>query len=203
MVHGAGPGVGVPVRLSANEIPADEDQGQDRISIGGDGASATTRLHNRSGSGRSSVHSGKYPSGYPRSGQGVAARFSTGSSPPSGNEWPGGGSGSPGVAERGTHPSQKDYFGTLAGGGTQSGTPSSGAGGGGDGDLDDEDRFGEVGQLRSPPLSAAAMAAAMAAEQARREELRRRGSVDEKSMTMGVRGRLYVANPDPDDEQRK
>lgn len=41
---------------------------------------------------------------------------------------------------------------------------------------------------------------AVAAEQAKKaEELRRRGSVDERSMTMGGKGRLFVANPDLDD----
>lgn len=179
-----------------------DEEPYDTRSIGGDTASVQARIHNRSGSGRSSVHSGKYPSGYPRSNQG--GRFSTSSTPPSGNE--GGGGGGSGVSpDANTNHSytpeishtpltayqqqpEKDYFTTSATGSTsKSGTPSSG----------EEDKFGEAGELRGPPVQSAV---AQAAEQARKaEELRRRGSVDERSMTMGGRGRLFVANPDLDD----
>ena len=192
-------GVSVPVRLSANEMLGDEEETR---SIGGDAASATARIHNRSGSGRSSVHSGKYPSGYPRSNQasGAAGRFSTSSTPPSGNE----GAGSPeaNIPEVSEGPytnhhhrqqPEKDYFATsISGGsGTKSvGTPSSG----GTGASGEEDRFGEAGELRGPSSQSAV---AIAAEQAKKaEELRRRGSVDERTMTMGGKGRLFVANPD-------
>jgi hypothetical protein len=196
-------GVSVPVRLSANEMLGDEEEEpHDGRSIGGDAASAQAKIHNRTGSGKSSVHSGKYPSGYPRSTQG--ARFSTSSTPPSGNE--GGGAGvspdaninnnnynyNPEISKTPLmayhQPAEKDYFTNSTTRSTsKSGTPSSG----------EEDRFGEAGELRAPPRQSAV---AQAAEQARKaEELRRRGSVDERSMTMGGRGRLFVANPDLDD----
>ena len=62
----------------------------------------------------------------------------------------------------------------------------------------EEDRFGDAGELRAPSgYSAVAMAAAEQAKKA--DELRRRGSVDERTMTMGGKGRLFVANPDLDD----
>lgn len=192
-------GVSVPVRLSANEIPGDDEEGaQDGRMASGDGVSATARIHNRSSSGRSSVQSGKYPSGYPRSSHGAVLRFSAEGTPPPANEGGGGGSGSPGGvningSDRGNHQPQEDYFANSTSDGNNGGTPGS-AGGGGDSDAEEE--FGEAGELRGPlPLSAVTMAA----EQANRaEELRRRGSVDERSMTMGGRGRLFVANPDPD-----
>ncbi len=196
-------GVTVPVRLSANEMLGDEEEEpHDGRSIG-DTASATARIHNRSGSGRSSVHSGKYPSGYPRSSQ-AGARFSTSSTPPSGNETGGGGSPEANIPEVSETPTtnqpapplpEKDYYfahSTGGGGasGSKSGTPSSGGSG-------EEDKFGEAGELRGPSRVSAV---AVAAEQAKKaEELRRRGSVDERSMTMGGKGRLFVANPDLDD----
>jgi hypothetical protein len=193
-------GVSVPVRLSANEMLGDEEEEtHDGRSIG-DTASATARTHNRSGSGRSSVHSGKYPSGYPRTGQ-AAGRFSTGSTPPSGNETGSGGSPEANIPEVSETPSanhfhqpDKDYFANSTGGGTgtKSSTPSSGGGLSGK-----EDDFGEAGELKSPPRQSAVVVAAEQAKKA--EELRRRGSVDERSMTMGGKGRLFVANPDLDD----
>ena len=180
----------------------DEEESHDGRSIGGDTASAQDKHHNRSGSGKSSVHSGKYPSGYPRSNQG--GRFSTSSTPPSGNEGGGAGAGvSPDGNVNNNHydteifktpltayqqQAEKDYFvNSTTRSGSKSRTPSS----------SEEDKFGEAGELRGPPLQSAV---AQAAEQARKaEELRRRGSVDERSMTMGGRGRLFVANPDLDD----
>ena len=185
-------GVSVPVRLSANEMLGDEDEEPHDGKSTGDTASATARMHNRSGSGRSSMQSGKYPSGYPRTGQaGDGGRFSTSSTPPSGNE--GIGSSSPPPTNHAhVRPPEKDYFTTSMGGGsgTKSETPSS------RGESGEEDRFGEAGELRGPSRQSAV---AMAAEQAKKaEELRRRGSVDERSMTMGGKGRLFVANPDLD-----
>lgn len=200
-------GVSVPVRLSANEMLGDgeDETTHDGRSNGGDTASATARVHNRSGSGRSSVHSGKYPSGYPRSTQaGGTGRFSTASTPPSGSEGPGGSpqENIPEVSEtpfanqhNHAHPPEKDYFANSTGGGsgTKSGTPSSG----GTGASGEEDKFGEAGELRGPSKQSAVV---VAAEQAKKvEELRRRGSVDERTMTIGGKGRLFVANPDLDD----
>lgn len=203
-------GVSVPVRLSANEMLGDEEEGaQDGRSIGDN---ASTRIHNRTGSGRSSVHSGKYPSGYSRSNQpggggAGGGRFSATSTPPSGNEdiSPSDSTDNPEetpVPFGHHHHHQLDnYFSSSSsttaaaaevgktGGGAVSTPGSSGSG--------SEGQFGEAGELRSPNKQSSV---AMAAEQARRaEELRRRGSVDERTMTMGGKGRLFVANPDLDD----
>jgi hypothetical protein len=178
----------------------EDETTHDGRSIGAaDTASATARIHNRSGSGRSSVHSGKYPSGYPRPTQanaGGTARFSTASSPPSGSDGPAGGSPRENIPEvpetqqhhhHNAYQPENDYFAKPIGG-TKSGTPSSGAGSG------EEDRFGDAGELRGPSRHSAV---AVASEQAKKaEELRRRGSVDERTMTMGGKGRLFVANPD-------
>jgi hypothetical protein len=199
-------GVSVPVRLSANEMLGDEEDEttHDGRSIGADTVSTTARIHNRTGSGRSSVHSGKYPSGYPRTtqpGGNSTGRFSTASSPPSGSE------GSPHenipeVSETHQLQPERDYFTKSTGGGGSNsgngggvGTPSSGGTGGGSiGSKGEEDRFGDAGELRGPSRHSAV---AVAAEQAKKaEELRRRGSVDERTMTMGGKGRLFVANPD-------
>jgi hypothetical protein len=170
-------GVSVPVRLSANEMFGDEEE------VVHDGKSMTdsvNRIHTRSGSGRSSVHSGKYLSGYPRPAHHGGGRFSSGSTPPSGNEDSSPGKENiPAVPEgrpSTNQPSSTDYFAD-----TQT--------------LGEEDSFGEVAELKSPLSRQSAVA--QAAEQAKKaEELRRRGSVDERTMTLGGKGRLFVANPD-------
>jgi hypothetical protein len=202
-------GVSVPVRLSANEMLGDEEDettSHDGRSIGADTASTTARIHNRTGSGRSSVHSGKYPSGYPRSTQAGAStgRFSTASSPPSGSD----GSPQENIPElsetqqqqHGHAAAERDYFAKSTGGsgGGGGGTPSSaGTGTGSMGSRGEEDRFGDAGELRGPSRHSAV---ALAAEHAKKaDDLRRRGSVDERTMTMGGKGRLFVANPDLDD----
>ena len=59
---------------------------------------------------------------------------------------------------------------------------------------DTEDSFGSLGEMQAPS------AAQLAEEQAKKaEELRRRGSVDERAMSMGTGVRLFVANPDVED----
>jgi hypothetical protein len=176
-------GVSVPVRLSANEMLGDEEEAQDGRSLG-DSSNANTRIHNRSGSGRSSVHSGTYPSGYPRPNQTAGGRFSTSSTPPISNE-----DGSPErhLADQSERDFSADPIRTRPTIGSFDRTPSSG----------EEDQFGEAGELKGPSRKSAVV---LAAEQARRaEELRRRGSVDERTMTLGGKGRLFVANPDLDD----
>ena len=129
-------------------------------------------IHGRSGSGRSSTNSANYRSGYPRPDQG---RFSSTSTPPS--------EGSPGqgIPEASETPDEhkQDYFDeTSMPGGEES-----------------EDSFGELKDLSGPS------AVQRALEQAKKaEDLRRRGSVDERTMSMGQSGvRLFVANPDLDD----
>ncbi|KAL6251625.1 hypothetical protein RBB50_001835 [Rhinocladiella similis] len=61
-------------------------------------------------------------------------------------------------------------------------------------DQDDEDSFGELKDLSGPSSVQRAMEQAKVAE-----DLRRRGSVDERTMSMGAGVRLFVANPDIED----
>ena len=160
-------GASVPMRLSANEMIGDEDEG---LSQG-----ENSMVHGRSGSGRSSTNSAKYRSGYPRTDGG---RFSTTSTPPS--------EGSPGQSipeqpeTRHSTINKKDYF------------------------ISDEDRislgenedsFGELKDMLGPSSVQQATTQAKKAE-----DLRRRGSVDERAMSMGTGVRLFVANPDLDDD---
>lgn len=58
-----------------------------------------------------------------------------------------------------------------------------------------EDSFGAIGDLRGPSALNKAVAEAKNAE-----DLRRRGSVDERATSMTAGVRLYVANPDLDDD---
>lgn len=162
-------GAGVPLRLSANEV-GNQDDDRDDASSG--------QFHQRTGSGRSSQGSARFPSGYQRPQPG---RFSTGSTPPSEqadsiNEEP---EETP-VPETTSGP---DYFHTQGGNGGSAGSTG----------LEREDSFGDIKEMSGPN------SALTAAEKAKKaEDLRRRGSVDERTMTMsGVR--LFVANPDTDD----
>ena len=165
-------GAGVPLRLSANEMLGDEHDGKS--------IDSNSMMHARSGSGRSSTNSAKYPSGYPRSSQG---RFSTASTPPSGGE-----GGSPNIPEDAETPGAEkrghDYFDEKGGNGTSAGSSQT----------EGEDSFGGVGELKGPN---AAVQAASKAKNA--DDLRRRGSVDERAMSLGTGVRLFVANPDLDD----
>lgn len=170
-------GAGVPMRLSANEMLGDEDEGK---SVG---ETNLSMVHARSGSGRSSTNSAKYPSGYPRSNQG---RFSTTSTPPSGE------SGSPheDIPEMAETPgpsrrkNSQEYF-DEKGGASASGSSSQ---------IEREDSFGDLKEMKAPN------AALQAAQKAKNnEDLRRRGSVDERAMSMSAGVRLFVANPDLDD----
>lgn len=171
-------GAGVPIRLSANEMLGDEDEGKAL------GDTNSAMVHARSGSGRSSTNSAKYPSGYPRSSQG---RFSTTSTPPSGGD---GGSPHEDIPELSETPGPgrgietQDYFDDKDGTGT-SGASSQ---------IEGEDSFGDLKELKGPS------AALQAAQRAKNnDDLRRRGSVDERAMSMSTGVRLFVANPDLDD----
>jgi hypothetical protein len=170
-------GAGVPMRLSANEMLGDEEE----ASVG---ETNSSMMHARSGSGRSSTNSAKYPSGYPR----PQGRFSTTSTPPSGGE-----SGSPNedipeLAETpgaGRRDRNRDYFDEKAGGSTP----------GDSSQLEGEDSFGDIKEMKGPN------AAVQAIQKAKNnEDLRRRGSVDERAMSMSAGVRLFVANPDLDDD---
>ena len=158
---------GVPVRLSANEMLGDDEEGR---SVG---ETNSSMMHARSGSGRSSANSGKYPSGYPRS----QGRLSMVSTPPSGGE---GGSPNEDIPELAETPGadrrdqRRDYFHEIS--------DSS--------QLEGEDSFGNLGEMKGPN------AALQAAQKAKtNEDLRRRGSVDERATRMSTGVRLFVANP--------
>lgn len=163
-------GAGVPMRLSANEMLGDEEE---HSSIRGDNAMAHGR---ESGSGKSSASSTKYRSGYPK--RPDAGRFSSTSTPPSGND-----AGSPGSRDRipeetSSHDVHgKEYFASTDKPGSES-----------------EDSFGDFKDMAAPNSKVHAFANAKTAE-----DLRRRGSVDERAMSMGAGVKLFVANPDLDD----
>ncbi|KIX98693.1 uncharacterized protein Z520_05994 [Fonsecaea multimorphosa CBS 102226] len=167
----------VPANLTGASVPvrlsANEalgDEEEEGRSLTGD----NSMVHARTGSGRSSTNSAKYRSGYPRPDQG---RFSSTSTPPSEGSP---GQGIPEDTETAEDP-KDDYFIH-----SDKSTP---------GGRESEDSFGELKELSGPT------AVQRALEQAKKnEDLRRRGSVDERTMSMGQPGvRLFVANPDIDD----
>lgn len=164
-------GGGVPMRLSATEVENDGYGGDD---------DSLRNSHQRSGSGRSSMGSNKYLSANSRQ----PHRYSEGSTPRSGEESSPNGD-IPELEETpvpgGHHDSSRgDYF-------TQKG-------GHGDSGSSEEQNFGTVGQMKAPTST-------RREEGKSAEELRRRGSVDERANTMGSLGgvRLFVANPDLSD----
>lgn len=160
-------GASVPLRLSANEIGAEEEE----LSMG-----ENSMVHGRSGSGRSSTNSAKYRSGYPRP---DAGRFSTTSTPPSGEGSPGQGIPEQPETRNSTMAGKNDYFVEEDG----KATPA-----------ESEDSFGELKDMTGPSSVQQALAQAK-----KNDDLRRRGSVDERAMSMGSGVRLFVANPDLDD----
>ena len=168
-------GAGVPMRLSASEV--DEGDSDDDAAAG-----YAARFHTRTGSGRSSLGSGPRNSSYLATGKG----YSNSSTPPS-NHSPGDSMGD--LAEEETPMPQYntrngDYF-------QQSGGPAGSGGGGSSSSSSEERSFGGVGGLPPRPLR-------LETAGKNAEDLRRRGSVDERTMTMGG-GRLFVANPDLSD----
>ncbi len=184
LVGGVG---GVPMRLSASEVEGgDSDDDADSGKVG---------YHHRSGSGRSSVGSGRRRLTYSRhsGASSVAGKWSAGHSPPGEME---------DVAEAGetpmpaSHPRAKDYF---AGDGNEDGsTRSIGSGSSGE----RNDNVPELGTGDAARLAAnSLLKATITREKSVRnpDELRRRGSVDERTMTMSA-GRLYIANPDADSD---
>ncbi|TKA81237.1 hypothetical protein B0A55_02362 [Friedmanniomyces simplex] len=168
-------GAGVPMRLSASEV--DEGDSDEEP-----GAAYANKYHSRTGSGRSSLGSGhRGQSGsYLNTGRG----YSNGSTPPNGHspvesmgdlleeETP--------VPDSQYSSQATDYFQQPGG---QGGSGSSG---------EQEQRFGGVSQL--PERGGTRLET----NRKTSEELRRRGSVDDRTMTMGG-GRLFVANPDLSD----
>lgn len=188
---------GVPMRLSASEV---EGGDSDDDSMGnGEGYGYTGSYHHRSGSGRSSLGSfsgakrGPPPSRGSMSGNG---RWSSGTTPPNEAEIVG----MANLAE--ASPDSEDAETPLAT--RQNGRPKDYfAGGDGNSDPGNE-KADSVGDLSASRLASNSLLPKknLGREKSLRnpEDLRRRGSVDERTMTMTAgMGRLFIANPDADD----
>ena len=188
LVGGVG---GVPMRLSASEVEG-EDSDDDADSAMG------PRYHQRSGSGRSSVGSGR--SGrrgltYRQSGA-SSSKWSSGNTPPGERERMDSSGGYTDTTETpvpAPHQRAKDYFSTDGNG---DGTTSVGSGSSNE-RADNVPDLNNAARLASNSL----LKSTVTREKSVRnpEELRRRGSVDERTMTMSA-GRLYIANPDNDSD---
>lgn len=163
-------GAGVPLRLSATEFVHNDSDDEDKYA---------QRHNNGVGSRNSSLDSGK-ANGYLY----AARRYSNGSTPGSGHS-PVGSMSMGDVAEEETPTAndenlqRSDYFESRSG---------SGSGG----SVQAEQNFGRAGGLRQ------STAVPKEVERKAEDDLRRRGSVDDRTMTMGG-GRLFVANPDLSD----
>ena len=152
----------VPVRLSANEVPDDADDEAPR---------GMDLLHRRPGSGRSSLGSNRYPSGYQR-------HPSIGTS--------GEKSDLPEVAEK--HEQEDRPDNNNNNNNTYHDDDDDNSIG-----SEPEENFGTVGEMSAPSATQSAT------QRARRaDELKRSGSVDDRTTSLtGVR--LFVANPDLSD----
>lgn len=155
-------GAKVPVRLSANEI-----------GDGDDDARSSEGLHRRTGSGRSSLGSNRYPSGYQRQ-QGTMGSNST--PPNEKTDLPDVSENTPAELQE----EEKSRVSSLVKDDTAT-THSS----------EQEDM---VGDMEAPNA-----AAALSQKAKKADELRRRGSVDERTTSM-TNVRLFVANPDSDSD---
>ena len=194
LVGGVG---GVPMRLSASEVEGGDSDDDDA-------GSGKVLYHQRTSSGRSSVGSGRKGLTYRQSGtSSMTGRWSSGNTPPSEKERL---DSMDDVAEAGEtpvpsgHPKAKDYFAATGTDGNGDGTASAGSG-------SSCERGDNVGDLSTMQVDAARLASnsllksTVTREKSLRtpEDLRRRGSVDERTMTMSA-GRLYIANPDADSD---
>lgn len=167
-------GGGVPMRLSASEV------GDDGI-VQDDGDSMRNTNHQRTDSGRSNMGSNKWLAA--AANQRPLGRYSQGSLRTSGQ----GSSPNENIPELEETPVPSDYQKQNEG---DYFTRPTGYGGSGSSSSEVEASFGSVGQMDGPS-SARDIGKS-------KEDLRRRGSVDERSNTMGGLGggRLFVANPD-------
>ncbi|KAG9244741.1 hypothetical protein BJ878DRAFT_420739 [Calycina marina] len=186
LVGGVG---GVPLRLSASEVEgddADDDADSQRMQYN----------HHRTGSGRSSIGSGKRGLTYSRKSgaSSMAGKWSSGHSPQESLR---------DLAEAGETPipggkQQQEYFATD---GSGDGTRSAGSGSSGE----RADNVGDMDTTNAARLASnSLLKSTVTREKSVRnpDELRRRGSVDERTertMTMS-HGRLYIANPDTDSD---
>ncbi|KXS99044.1 hypothetical protein AC578_6944 [Pseudocercospora eumusae] len=160
------PGAGVPMRLSASEVDdgnnSDDDTG--------------ARYHVRTGSGRSSLGSGRR--GHSFHASALNNSYSNGNTPPGVS--PVDSMGDP-IEEETPMPrndgADPDYFGKPSGGSSE------------------EEQFGQVGGLPSRKITVEEQ---IQQQKSNADDLRRRGSVDERTMTMSG-PRLFVANPDLSD----
>jgi hypothetical protein len=160
-------GATVPVRLSANEVG---DADEDAVSDNG-------FYHRRTNSGRSSLNSNhRYPSGYQR----PPGTMGSNSTPPSEKE-------KTDLPEVSEHPPAEKHEEEMDRQSAQDAdaatTHTQGS--------EQEDHFGSIGDMEAP---SAAVTAQQKAKKA--DELRRRGSVDDRTTSMT---RLFVANPDLSD----
>ncbi|KAI9771548.1 MAG: hypothetical protein M1839_002791 [Geoglossum umbratile] len=168
---------GVPMRLSASEVGDEEDSDEERDS--------QYSYHKRTGSGRSSIGSThRRPVGLHA--VNPALSMTSGTSLGKAGIPSSGGSSSPNTVELeasnlGKTAKKGDYFGNATGG--SSGSSSR------------ENSFGNVGQL-APRQAKNPLAREKSVKNP--DELRRRGSVDDRTTTMSA-GRLFVANPDLSD----
>lgn len=187
---------GVPLRLSATEVEQ-EDSDEDDFAGGGAAASGMRPNHRRTGSsGRSSTASGRRNPPY-RSSTGALVTSGSGS---------GSGSGTRRYSPNDT-PERADSL-------VDDSAFTTTASGGGGGALRDDAASGKARSTASgssaeradnvPDLAAAGRMPAnsttnqtLTRERSTRnpEDLRRRGSVDERTMTLST-GRLFIANPD-------
>ncbi|KAM7197992.1 hypothetical protein V8F33_005259 [Rhypophila sp. PSN 637] len=167
---------GVPLRLSATEVEG-EDSEEDEV--------AAQRLHHRrtGSSSRSSTTSGRRVMGY-RSSGGLGASNSL-------KKW------SPGDTPERSGSLVEDKLGELNLGGydSASGKARSFASG------SSGERLDSVPDLAANPPRLAGNSAQHAAVTREKsvkgvDDLKRRGSVDERTMTLTGTGRLYIANPD-------
>lgn len=183
---------GVPMRLSASEV---ENGDSDDDSMGnGERYDYNGGYHHRTGSGRSSLGSfngakrGPPPSRGSMSGNG---RWSSGTTPPSESET----LGMANLPE--ASPDSTDGETPIAGGKTREYFAS------GDGNSDPgSEKADNLGDLSASRLASNTLKKGLGREVSLRnpEDLRRRGSVDERTMTMTAgMGRLFIANPDADD----
>jgi hypothetical protein len=183
---------GVPMRLSASEVEGGDSD--DDTESGG-------IYHYRTGSGRSSLGSGRRGLTYRKSGASAnsSGRWSSGHTPPGERERV---DSLNDLAEETPvptgHPRSKDYFPTND---NSDGNKSISSG------SSNGERADGVAELSATSSNAARLASnsllrsTITREKSTKnpEELRRRGSVDERAMSLTA-GRLFVANPDMDSD---
>jgi hypothetical protein len=192
LVGGVG---GVPMRLSASEVEggdSDDDADSGNMQYSG-------MYHRRTGSGRSSVGSGgRRGLTYSRQSgaSSTVGKWSSGNTPPSERQ-----DSMEDLIEAGETPvpgghiRAKDYFPAD---GNADGTRSAGSGS----SSERGDNVAELGTADAARLASnSLMKSTVTREKSVKspEELRRRGSVDDRTMTMSA-GRLYIANPDADSD---